>query len=232
MLADPLGTQPLVLQGVSILRRLSQPFRPSLSVSGATLRVLLSAAHTPPPVDVHRELQAVESALTKLANRVRIDHEAHLTPDRLQEILRRGVDIWHFVGHSTVDRSGQSCLVLEDELGDPVPFSGSQLAALLAGHQIRLVVLDACGNNGRATRSVADTLVSAGIPAVIAMQFAVPEEITRRFAAVFYQTLTEGLPIDACVTEGRRAVASMVGGLRLDWANPIIVTGDLTSLML
>jgi CHAT domain-containing protein len=90
-----------------------------------------------------------------------------------------------------------------------------------------LVMLDAC-NSAELTidpyRSVASALVRAQIPAVIAMQFTVPQEATRAFAGEFYRALAEGLPIDACVTEGRKAVMNETGLRNPDWGIPVVYT--------
>ena len=89
------------------------------------------------------------------------------------------------------------------------------------------VILDACSSGQIATdpfRSIAPALIRAQTPAVIAMQFQVPEETTVAFSTEFYRALTEGQPIDACVTEGRRAVMNVSGLGRADWGIPVVYT--------
>jgi predicted ATPase len=56
------------------------------------------------------------------------------------------------------------------------------------------------------------------------MQFTVPEEATRAFATEFYRALAQGFPIDACVTEGRKAVMNATGLGRADWGIPVVYT--------
>ncbi|MDZ4719830.1 MAG: CHAT domain-containing protein, partial [Roseiflexaceae bacterium] len=73
-------------------------------------------------------------------------------------------------------------------------------------------------------RSVAPALMRAQIPAVVAMQFRVPEEATLAFSSEFYRALTEGLPLDTCITEGRRAVMNISGIGRPDWGIPVVYT--------
>ena len=92
---------------------------------------------------------------------------------------------------------------------------------------MRLIVLDACKGAKLATdpfRSTAPALIRAQIPAVVAMQFTVPEEATRAFATEFYRALAQGFPIDACVTEGRKAVMNATGLGRADWGIPVVYT--------
>src|SRR5262249_19765179 len=147
------------------------------------LRVLLSAAHTNPPVNVQRELAAVAQALAALGDRVQVTVEPHLTADTLQHLLRQDYHVWHFVGHGSVGNDGAGQLVLEDaqSQGDSASLDAEQVAALLAGSTVRLAVLDACGSGkirNNPMRSTATALVAAGVPAVIAMQLPVPEETT------------------------------------------------------
>src|SRR4051812_49526156 len=102
-----------------------------------------------------------------------------------------------------------------------------QLGIMLNRSGVRLVVLDACQGGKLSTepfRGMAPALIRAQVPAVVAMQFSVPEEATRAFANEFYRALAEGFPIDACVTEGRKAVMNATGLSRADWGIPVIYT--------
>jgi hypothetical protein len=71
---------------------------------------------------------------------------------------------------------------------------------------------------------MAPALIRAQIPAVIAMQFKVLDAAAQAFAGEFYRALAEGFPIDACVTEGRKAVMGAVGLSRADWGIPVVYT--------
>ena len=104
-------------------------------------------------------------------------------------------------------------LFFEDATGDPEPVSAMQLGIMLNRSSLRLVMLDACQGGKLATdpfRRLAPALIRAQIPAVVAMQFGA-REATRAFAGEFYRALAEGFPIDACVTEGRKAVMNASG---------------------
>ena len=83
-----------------------------LAVGFGALRVLLTAAQTPPAGDVARELSQVQEALASLGDHVRVAVEPHLTPARFQRLLREGFHIWHFVGHATL--SGVSTTEMPD----------------------------------------------------------------------------------------------------------------------
>ena len=92
---------------------------------------------------------------------------------------------------------------------------------------IRLVVLNACDSGKLAIepfRSIAPALIRAQIPAVVAQQFKVPEEATRAFVTDFYRSLARGLPIDDCITEGRKAIMNSCGLGQADWGIPVLYT--------
>jgi predicted ATPase/Tfp pilus assembly protein PilF len=219
---------PLALLDAPIARYLPQSSRiPTLQTS-LPLKVLLSGAQTPPQTNVERELNEVAAALSELGQHVQITVEPHLTAPKLQKLLRGGFHVWHFVGHGGFARDGATGqLLFEDATGDTEAVSALQLGILLNRSGVRLIVLDACNGAKLSTdpfRNTAPALIRAQIPAVVAMQFTVPEEATRAFATEFYRALAQGFPIDACVTEGRKAVMNATGLGRADWGIPVVYT--------
>ena len=103
---------------------------------------------------------------------------------------------------------------------------GSQyLGMLLHDHDsLRLAILNAC-EGARTSRQdpfagSAQSLVQQGIPAVIAMQFEIADDVASTFAHEFYGALADGLPIDAAVTEARKAI--FAGGREIEWATPVL----------
>jgi predicted ATPase len=219
---------PLALLDAPIVRYLPQSARiPSLKAE-LPLKVLVTGAHTPPQTNVERELNEVVAALSELGQHVQITVEPHLTPQKLQQLLREGFHVWHFVGHGGFAKDGATGrLFFEDATGDSEAVSAMQLGIMLNRSSLRLVMLDACQGGKLATdpfRSMAPALIRAQIPAVVAMQFTVPEEATRAFAGEFYRALAQGFPIDACVTEGRKAVMNASGLSNADWGIPVVYT--------
>jgi predicted ATPase/Tfp pilus assembly protein PilF len=219
---------PLALLDAPIVRYLPQSSRIPTLAAELPLKVLLTGAQTPPQTNVERELNEVAAALSELGQHVQITLEPHLTPPKLQKLLREGFHVWHFVGHGGFGRDGTTGqLLFEDATGDVEPVSALQLGILLNRSGVRLIVLDACNGATLSTdplRSMAPALVRAQIPAVVAMQFSVPEETTRAFATELYRALAAGFPIDACVTEGRKAVMNASGLGRADWGIPVVYT--------
>jgi hypothetical protein len=60
------------------------------------------------------------------------------------------------------------------------------------------------------------------LPAVVATQAPLPDESAVRFGRNFYAALADGLPVDAAVAEGRKAVSLAAGVGRPDWAMPVL----------
>jgi hypothetical protein len=226
-LCDP-DQGPLAMLDAPVVRYLPhQSVIPSVAAP-LPLKVLLTGAHTPPPAAIDRELAEVEAALRALGDNVQIRVEPHLTTAKLRALLREGFHVWHFIGHGAVASDGAtSVLRFEDATGDAAEVSARELGILLQRSGLRLVVLSAC-QSGALTidplRSLAPALIRAQVPAVVAMQFSVPEAAARAFAGEFYRALAEALPIDMCVTEGRKAVMDVAGLRNPDWGIPVVYT--------
>jgi hypothetical protein len=228
-LCDP-DQGPLTLLDAPIVRYLPQQSSPPAIEAALPLRVLLTSAVTPPPADVGRELAEVRAALAELeqSGQVKLRVEEHLTRTKLQRLLREGFDVWHFAGHGALSQDQRSsALVFEDATGDADKVSGFEIGILLNRSGLQLILLDACDSGQLTTepyRGIAPALIRAQIGAVVAMQFKVPTEATRPFAVEFYRAVTEGFPIDACVTEGRKAVMAVTGLRNPDWGIPVVYT--------
>jgi outer membrane protein assembly factor BamB len=101
------------------------------------------------------------------------------------------------------------------------------LARTLRSAGFRLVVLNSCdtahggGNDGFASSAI--TLVDkGGLPAVLAMQYAISDAAAKVLASVFYKSLADGLPVDAAVTEARKAMSND-NPFSLEWATPVLI---------
>jgi hypothetical protein len=237
-LYDPDVQMPLALLDAPIVRYLPQPTSIPTLVTALPLKVLLTGAQTLPTLHISRELSEIRAALLGLGDSVQIDIEEHLTSQQLQRLVRRGFHIWHFVGQGSLDEDGLTGrLHLENGRGGIEYVGAAQLGILLNRSGIRLVLLNTCESARLATdpfRSIASSLVRAQVPAVIAMQFTISDQAARAFAVEFYKALSEGFPLDACATEGRKAVMNTVGLAHADWGIPVVYTrahdGKLFSL--
>lgn len=232
-LYDPDRESPFVLQDISVVRYPQAAAKVPNLETKLPLRVLLTAAQPTdlPDALVDRELDAVLASLRERgldASQIEVIEERHLTRSRLQGLLRQRFHVWHFAGHGGFSRDNKNgVLFFEDKAGQRDAVSAPELRVLLANSGVRLIVLDACESGSAMMapfRSIGPALTASSVPAVVAMQFKVPEESTTAFAGEFYAALAEGHPIDACVTEGRKAVMGATGLRRPDWGIPVVYT--------
>jgi hypothetical protein len=217
-----------------VVRYLELP-RPARSLSVTPpLHVLVAIANPADAVqlDVERERRQIDAALQPLMNRgwVKIDWLSPPTWRALQRALRREeYHIFHFVGHGDFDRlQEEGRLVFEDGQRRADRLPAIKLARLLADHRsLRLAILNACesayleGNDPFA--SMAATLVRAGIPAVVAMQFEITDLAAIEFSQSFYESLVDNLPVDAALAETRKAIDLAVSNT-VEWGTPVLYT--------
>jgi CHAT domain-containing protein len=147
----------------------------------------------------------------------------------LQRRLRaKDYHVFHYIGHSVFDAlAGQGLLVFETD-GSPqraqLVSAGSLSRELGEESTIRLVVLNSCESAQDTPEDVfggiASALVARGIPAVVAMQQEITDLAAQAFAEEFYRSIADRLPIDAAVSEGRRAIANRVQNI--EWATPVL----------
>jgi CHAT domain len=118
--------------------------------------------------------------------------------------------IFHFIGHGRfIDEKdhehGELAFVDEKNQTNWVP--DVDLAYCFESHQPHLIFLQACegarSDSYDTFKSVALQLVRSKVPAVIAMQFEIENDISNKFAQEFYKSLGEGKPIEAAVQDGR-----------------------------
>jgi hypothetical protein len=186
------------------------------------------------PLDSRTETADLRQAFAGLAKAGRAEVEIldRATPGRLQRRLAAGgVDVLHFVGHGAYDEAArEGSLLLEDERGRERPLGAEALRQVLCGRGLRLVFLNACetGRGGRVdwNRGVAPALVAAGLPAVVANQYAVLDVAATAFARELYAHLARGRSLGDAAREARVAVSRDLGPERLDWAVPVVFARD------
>jgi hypothetical protein len=202
--------------------------------------VMIASPTDQQPLNVEAEWRALEDATQELRNRgllelERLDDAQLVT---LQRKLRESVPyhIFHFIGHAAFDDSSQTgMLAFEDPRTlRSVPVSGEALARELSEESsIRLVVLNACQaarqNLKDPFAGIASSIVARGIPAVVAMQFAISDDASRTFSQEFYRALSEGYPIEAAMSEARRTISSTLDNL--EWATPVLYLRAPTGML-
>lgn len=179
-------------------------------------------------LDVDREWNEIRRALSWWRTRGRVQVERLETPTlaALMNCLRRKrYHALHFIGHGTFDvAQGLGMLLFEDEQRRSVPIAGGTLAGLLGGHpSMRLVVLNACeGARTEGFSGVAQKLLLAGVPAVIAMQYPIADDAAIAFARSFYEAIAKEMPVDRAVFEARESMFVLGEGREIDWAVPVL----------
>ncbi|MDI7276727.1 MAG: CHAT domain-containing protein, partial [Anaerolineae bacterium] len=183
------------------------------------LRVLVVA---PRPVDLLDSESMGSSALTALEplrqqGLVWLDLLSPPTYAAMQQVLTQETyHVLHFDGPSSLSSAGaderEACLVFEDDHGGSAPIGGSTLHNALFLSQVRLAILTPPLAEGTppgapagptALSGVAPALIRAGVPAVLAMQYALSGEQNERFAAQLYRSLAELVPLATAVAHAR-----------------------------
>jgi len=149
-----------------------------------------------------------------------------ITLERLEDELRQGYHILHFIGHggfNTKDR--QAALYLQKDDTTTQRVSDKEFAGMLRrlSNPPQLIVLAACQS---ATQSMQEAfsglgpqLVKIGVPAVIAMQDNVTVLTARKFGAKFYRRLLEHGTVDLAMNEAR---STLLSNGRYDAAVPVL----------
>lgn len=170
------------------------------------------------------------------------------TVEDLKLALLTKPDLFHFAGHGVFDLTasaadgralvwgeppeqetrqyGAIVLAADKTSRTPALFPAPQLAAALQQAGVRLTVLGAC-HSGRQDghnpwTGVAPALIERGLPAVVAMQYAVRDEAAIAFNRMFYAALANGLSVDEAVAAGRQAMWTGAQRGGLEWGVPVL----------
>ena len=172
------------------------------------------------PIEVGAEWEALQTTLQGL--------EAELTQlpqpctlSALETELKQGYHILHFIGHGQFSqRQQQAQLYLATDQGEVDLITAERFADMLSrqlsqgeqqtDNRLRLIFLASCQTASRspadAFRGFAPTLVTAGVPAVLAMQDLVPIKTAQTFSQVFYRQLLVHGQIDLASNEARSSL--------------------------
>jgi tetratricopeptide (TPR) repeat protein len=180
-----------------------------------------------PHLDLKREWAQVSAALGDLVGEGLLA-VTELSAPTLRELhralSREEFHVLHYMGHGAFDQSRGGTLLFTDREGQGLPVTAEDLGVQLRDHKsMRLAVLNAC-EAGRTDPAdpfagVADTLVRRGIPAVVAMQFAVSDAAAIEFAPALYGALAVGQGVDAAVAAARKAIRTVSP---VEWATPVL----------
>lgn len=221
-------------------QHLSESIEPLRITPPVRVLVMISSPSGYPRLKVTREWRQLKRALASLeeAGLVKLERMHAATLSALQEQIRQatrnneGYHIFHFIGHGGYLNDSQTgILIFENDKKQAHEVSGTVLGTFLREQgSVRLVVLNAC-EGARASLTdpfagTAQSLIQKGIPAVIAMQFAITDGAAITFADNFYKAIADGDPVDAALSEARRAMYARAlekeVSVRIEWGTPVL----------
>jgi hypothetical protein len=210
-----------------LVRYVGRPFQsPALTIPNPIRVLLVIAAPTDQAeLNVAEEEQRIRQWVNILGNRAEIDVvSGRSTASKMRTALGNNPQIIHFIGHGEF-KNDLGRLVFEDDYQLSTYQDSEQLRVMLAGRDVKVVILNACksaaGSAHAAFAGVAPALVEADIPAVIAMQFNVPDATALGFTKDLYRYLMSGYPLDQAVTE-MRSGAFGNGDDKYFWGIPVL----------
>lgn len=231
LLYDPEKHEFLGLSKRALITRYLHVARPPSPLqTELPLRILVTVASPQdmPRLDSETEVARIEKALALPLehNLIQFDVLRNSTARALRNALLNPYHVLHFIGHGDF-YEGVGRLAFEDQRGDTDLVGGRTLGTLLKNTSVRLVLLNACQSaqnvqTVRAFTGVGPALVEAGIPAVVAMQFAVGDESALVFTEDFYGMLSRYLPVDECISHACEGLMLKAGVGSVDWATPVL----------
>ncbi len=159
---------------------------------------MLVAIPDSPHLDAAHEKSNLIQMLEGLDKQVKLNFlEGAVTCARISDaLLEERFHLFHFIGHGEFEND-QAVLQLNSEDGDIEYIDDTRFATLFANHPtLKLAFLNSC--KGAETSSTAPLagmayrLVKQGIPAVVAMQYAIYDDAAILFSQEFYRSLFKG----------------------------------------
>jgi hypothetical protein len=171
--------------------------------------------------------------LSKLHVDQQIELDAELVAEPTLERLRgklqgeRPFDLVHIIAHGDPGHIKLHPPTLARRTTSVHEVTAEDLIGVLGERRPALIYLDACrtAEMGAASPFV-ERLLAAGVPAVLAMQYAISNEDAQRFGRSFYQTAFSE-PVDAAVNRARQ---ELLGKRR--FAAPVLYVGGAPALRL
>ncbi len=152
--------------------------------------------------------------------------------EELTQALEQGrYQVLHYSGHSSLGPDGGEIYLVSSRTGLTETLSGDDLAGLLVNNNIQMAVFNSCWGTYTANsdsvddtgeRNLSESLVKRGIRGVLAMSERIPDEVALTLTQLFYRNLSQGYPVDLCVSRVRQGLISAYGSHQMYWALPIL----------
>jgi hypothetical protein len=212
------------------LREMGKPLR---------ILVILSSPRFVQSIDPKKEKLIWEQSLSHLIDKdyivvdfIGFDSRKEASFDTLQEALSANdlpYDIVHIIGHGLLEESNEGILALVNpQDGRQYTVTASGLANLFRSRRVMLVVLQSCQSGAIDSCStyfagMAQHLVAAGVPAVLAMQEFIDQDVARHFVEKFYTNwLNQECPFEDAITQARQGVYGKFKDRLGAWAIPVL----------
>ena len=202
-----------------------------IKAANLPLKVLVVISN---PTDLTTLNPTVEEKLIRQAlekhiktGQIELDILQNSTRNKIQQKLReQAYQVFHFIGHGTFDNN-KGYIVLEDEYNQTQLLDDENFANFFLGNpDLGLIILNSCKgakiSSNQAMKGTAPNLVRRGIPAVVAMQYSIPDNTAKLFTDEFYRTLALGYPIDTAIQTTRNAISMEIGLDKPDFAIPVL----------
>lgn len=219
----------------SLIRQLQttdEPIKEKFHLPLKTL-VMISSPNELPPLNVEEEKSEIKTALQDLilVRDIRAEFSEKATLEELQKNLDSGIHIFHFIGHGGFDKKTQEGMLAFETENDGLNWIDAEsLSYLLRKSQVKLVILNSCegarASDLDAFTGVAQKLINVGLPAVIAMQFPIPDETAILFSKHFYSSLVKNFSLDEAIAEARSAILMHAGLEKFDWSIPVLLMNE------
>lgn len=184
------------------------------------------------PLNTEKEQEIILEAVDKLQRdqKIKVDFTEDAAFENVEGYLNeQDYHIIHFTGHG-ISIDGKCHLVFENEDQKARLIDNKTLSDLFSERGIRLVVLSSCesakGSNKEAFGDLASMLSKRGIPAVVAMQYSVLDDVATKFAYNFYRAIASGKPVDLALKEARLVMKNLENGNGFDFATPVLYLSD------
>ncbi len=208
-----------------------QPIRILMVVSAPTDQAQLKLYRE--VKQMQQELQAATSSSLVSSPAAAAEMQLTILNQPGREELARALEqgrfqVLHYAGHSDLSAAGGSLYLVNNRTGLSEIMTGDDLAGLLVNTGIRLAVFNSCrgahtaADASGSNRTLAEALVSRGIPAVLAMAEQIPDDVALNLTRWFYHNLKQGSPIDLSLNRARQGLIATYGSQQFYWALPVL----------
>ena len=191
---------------------------------------MLVAIPDSPELDAAHEKANLLQTLTGLDDQIKMTFlEGTVTCTHISDaLLEEYFHLFHFIGHGEFE-DDRAFLQLNSDDGDIVSIDDNRFVNLFVNHPtLKLVFLNSCkGAQASSTKPMAGMayrLVRQGIPAVVAMQYAIYDDAAILFSREFYRSLFKGTSrgrVEFAVSHARNRLLGEFPGER-DIGAPIL----------